>query len=48
MGRSMEGEGMRGKIKRRQIAGMNLMYKWYSFEYFLEAMESLGFESIFL
>ncbi len=48
MGRHREGEGVKGKIKRRQIAGMNLMYKWYSFEYFLEAMESLGFESIFL
>lgn len=39
---------MRGKIKRKQIAGMNLMYKWHSFEYFLDAMEELGFESISL
>ena len=39
---------MKGKIKRKQIAGMNLIYKWHTFEYFLDAMEELGFESIFL
>lgn len=37
---------MRDRIKRSQVAGMNLMYRWYSFEYFLDAMEKLGFESI--
>lgn len=47
MGRKV-GDRMEGKIKRRQIAGMNLMYKWYSFEYFLNSMEELGFESISL
>ena len=36
------------KIKRSQIAGMNLMYKWYSFDYFLDSMVRLGFESIAL
>lgn len=39
---------MEGRVKRGQIAGMNLMYKWYSFDYFLESMEELGFESISL
>jgi len=39
---------MSKKIKRKQIAGMNLIYKWHTFEYFLESMEELGFESISL
>lgn len=39
---------MSKKIKRKQIAGMNLMYKWHTFDYFLESMEELGFESISL
>lgn len=39
---------MEGMIKRKQIAGMNLMYKWYSFDYFLDSMVELGFESISL
>lgn len=43
----MGGEILKGKIKRKQIAGMNLIYKWHTFEYFLDAMEELGFESIF-
>ena len=34
------------KIQKRQIAGMNLVYKFYSFDYFLDAMERLGYESI--
>ena len=34
------------KLRHDQIAGMNLIYKWYSFEYFLDAMQELGFESI--
>ncbi len=37
---------MNEKIKKKQIAGMNLMYKWYSLEYFFDAMEELGFESV--
>lgn len=45
---NMGGEILKGKIKRKQIAGMNLIYKWHTFEYFLDAMEELGFESIFL
>ena len=34
------------KIRKWQIAGMNLVYKFYSFDYFLNAMERLGYESI--
>ena len=34
------------KIQKQQIAGMNLCYKFYSFDYFLDAMERAGYESI--
>lgn len=39
---------MSGRLRRNQVAGMNLMYKWYSFDYFLDSMERLGFERIAL
>lgn len=35
-----------GLIKRSQIAGMNIHYMKYSLDYFLDAQERLGFESI--
>lgn len=34
------------KLKKSQITGMNLVYKFYSFDYFLDSMERLGYESI--
>ncbi len=34
------------KINREMLAGMNLQYRWYSFDYFLDAMQELGFRSI--
>ena len=34
------------KLQKRQVAGMNLVYKFYSLDYFLDAMERLGYESI--
>lgn len=33
-------------LKREQIAGMNQMYRFYSFEYFLETMERTGMKSV--
>ena len=33
-------------IERHQIAGMNLCYRFYSFDYFLDSMEALGYKSI--
>lgn len=33
-------------LKREQIAGMNQMYRFYSFDYFLEAMERTGVRSV--
>ena len=37
---------MANKLSRGQIAGMNLIYKWHSFEYFLDSMEELGLSAI--
>ena len=34
------------QLKRKQIAGMNLSYKMFSFDYFLDSMNRIGFESI--
>ncbi len=39
---------MREKLKKSMLAGMNLQYRWYSLDYFLDAMAELGFESIAL
>ena len=33
-------------LRREQIAGMNLHYKLYPFEYFLQTQQSLGFKTI--
>lgn len=33
-------------LKQKQIAGMNLVYKHYSFDYFLASMQRLGYRSI--
>ena len=33
-------------LKGKQVAGMNQMYRFYTFSYFLECMEKTGFESI--
>ena len=35
-----------GLIERSQIAGMNIHYMNYSLDYFLDAQERAGFESI--
>ena len=32
-------------LKREQIAGMNQMYRFYSFDYFLSCMEATGIRS---
>ena len=37
---------MNGMIRRSQIAGMNLVYKYYPFRYFLDSMQELGFTTI--
>lgn len=34
------------ELKRSQIAGMNLSYRYFSFDYFLESMERIGFQSV--
>ena len=34
------------RLKKSQIAGMNLSYRYYSFDYFLDSMEQIGFQSI--
>ena len=34
------------ELKKKQIAGMNLCYRYYSFEYFLDSMKKIGFQSI--
>lgn len=34
------------QLKKRQIAGMNLSYRYYSFDYFLKSMEKIGLRSI--
>lgn len=39
---------MNSGIAKHQIAGMNLIYRWYPFEYFLDSMVELGLESISL
>ena len=41
-----KGENTMGFIKRSQIAGMNIHYMNYSLDYFLDAQERAGFESI--
>ena len=33
-------------LKKEQIAGMNLCYRYFSFDYFLKSMEKIGFKSI--
>lgn len=37
---------MKMKLQHSQIAGMNLIYKWHTMDYFLDAMQELGFEAI--
>ena len=37
---------MKPSIKRQQVAGMNIHYKNYSLDYFLDAQQSAGFKSI--
>ena len=34
------------ELKRSQIAGMNLSYRYFSFDYFLDSMERIGFQSV--
>ena len=33
-------------LKKEQVTGMNQMYRFYSFEYFLQCMEEIGVESL--
>ena len=36
----------RHKIRREQVAGMNIHYVNYSLDYFLDAQQRIGFKSI--
>ncbi|MBW0448293.1 hypothetical protein EN871_21680 [bacterium M00.F.Ca.ET.228.01.1.1] len=42
----MDHNNLTSKIRRSQIAGMNLHYVYFTFEYFLNSMEKFGIESI--
>lgn len=42
----INGERFMGLIRRSQFAGMNIHYRNYSLDYFLDAQERVGFESI--